>query len=177
MAEEAGVRWTVRGVPMELREAAEQAAGGKHRLGDWLSGAIRRALENLPTAAGAVSEPPPYQARFDELTARVAALEAMIGKQEAPRTRAKAVDSRTPSPAPTAPETAPSPASGEATPASATEKNLAWFKPPKYRLLNAAGIAEIRRRYDAGEADPAIAEAMGITPQGVNKHTTQWRRA
>lgn len=56
------------------------------------------------------------------------------------------------------------------------ERNRAWFLPPTYTRLSEAGIAEIRRRYEAGESDPKIADAMGRTQQGINKITKEWRK-
>lgn len=70
MAEPAGIRWTVRGVPQELREAAERAAGGKHHLGEWLSKAIQAHLER-PEATEAGNGSSAILERLERLERRV----------------------------------------------------------------------------------------------------------
>lgn len=59
--------------------------------------------------------------------------------------------------------------------AAPEERNREWFKPPAFKRLSDAGIAEVRRRFEAGEPDEDIAKAMGLSQQGVNKHTKRWR--
>jgi hypothetical protein len=52
---------------------------------------------------------------------------------------------------------------------------------PSIRLasgqLNAFGVAEIERRFEAGESDSTVALAMAISLSGVSKRRAFWRRS
>lgn len=71
MTEKKRDRMLVSGVPQELREAALAAAGGKFRLGAWLTDLIRRELER-PKGEDQVTE------RFRAIENRLDAVEARL---------------------------------------------------------------------------------------------------
>lgn len=150
-----------------IREAAKREGLG---IAQWLERTLAPALEGKATSCSSLGGPgaasdaargETYRAELDAISDRVAALERTLASkpQEGTRSKPKAEPKR----------------AAKAEPAVA-EGREAWFKPPTFTRLSENGVAEIRRRYELGEDDQAIAEAMELTQQGVNKHTKAWRK-
>lgn len=155
MAEQAGVRWTIRGVPLELREAAEQAAGSKHRLGEWIADAIRRALEatdSVSDAGGGIA----YRVELDALSERLAAVEKALGMgvKEQPSLVGGMVQNVLPPPEPE------------------------WFKPGKgtRKTLSDLGKAVRDRWLEEGIPVKEIAARFGITVEAIAKVKREKRK-
>lgn len=180
MADENVFQWVVRGVDRGLaRRLVKTAASRRLTVGELLNEVLREweASQDAPRSPQdgrtAASGSDPKHASRDELDAireRLAALEealaagATIPPQPKPARKRSAKRFEADSQAEPAPEAA-----------APEERNREWFKPPAFKRLSDAGAAEVRRRFEAGESDEDIAKAMGLSQQGVNKHTKRWR--
>lgn len=56
-----------------------------------------------------------------------------------------------------------------------SEPDAARYRRYPHGPLSESGEAEIQRRFDAGETDPVIALAMGISLTGVSRRRGMWR--
>lgn len=181
MADENVFQWVVRGVDRGLARRLVETAGARRlTVGELLNEVLReweasqdtsRSPQDGRTVASGSEPKPDSRDELDAIRERLAALEealaagATIPPQPEPARKRSAKRFETDSQAEPAPEAAAS-----------EERNREWFLPPTYTRLSEAGIAEIRRRYEAGESDPKIADAMGRTQQGINKITKKWRK-
>lgn len=155
-----GDRWTVRDVPKALQDAAKAAADkAGMKLGPWLTRAVEAALGSAETSFAGMGNA--TQSQLDALSARVAALEALttMPMQKGKRT--------------TRPKAEPRPSDAPLL----TGDDSSWIVVQgKRRVLTEAGKAEVYRRMAAGETDPQIAHAVGLTQQGINKWRQKWRK-
>lgn len=173
MTGEAGetFQWVVRGVRRDLAKAVVDVATRQRMTVGEVLNCILSAWHEDGTPLGAAQEGAEtssvggqgetLQSQLDALNARVAALEALatMPVQKGKRTTRPKVEPR--------PSDAPLP----------TGDDSPWIEVQgKRRVLTEAGKAEVYRRMAAGETDPQIAQAIGLTQQGINKWRQKWRQ-
>lgn len=180
MADENVFQWVVRGVDRGLARRLVETAGARRlTVGELLNEVLRewgvsqdatRSPQDGRTVASGSEPKPDSRDELDAIRERLTALEeALAGgttmpPQPKPARKRPSKHFQADSQAQPAPEAA-----------VPGEPNREWFKPPAFKRLSDAGVAEVRRRFDAGEPDEDIARAVGLSQQAVNKHTKRWR--
>ena len=182
VADENVFQWVVRGVDRGLaRRLVKTAASRRLTVGELLNEVLRewgasqdasRSPQDARTVASGSDPKPDSGNELDAIKERLTALEeALAGgttmpPQPKPARKRPSKHFEADSQAQPAPEAA-----------VPEGRNPEWFKPPAFKRLSDVGVAEVRRRFEAGEPDEDIAKAMSLSQQGVNKHTKKWRES